>query len=112
MIETRISPVRPQVAEPVFNQFRQRSVVLAFGIKQMKDGQFEYQTATVPPGMFTRSGIVDLLVTERYPDDVMWATVNNYLDNPADQEAQEEFQAMQAWRREAKAIADEALAAL
>lgn len=55
------------------------------------------------------SGIVDALVQFKYPIDKMQAVINNYLLDPNDEYAISEFNAMQAWRKEAKEIAKEAL---
>lgn len=63
----------------------------------------------IRPGHFNYGGIVDALITFRYPSDKMSAIQNNYLADPEDAEHAQEFTSMQAWRKTAKAIAREAL---
>ena len=51
----------------------------------------------------------DALIQYKYPIDKMQAVINNYLLDPNDDYAIDEGSAMQAWRKEAKEIAKEAL---
>lgn len=53
--------------------------------------------------------IVDALISHKYPIDKMQAVVNNYLLEPENPEYITAFNEMQAWRKEAKEIAKEAL---
>ena len=66
---------------------------------------YEYNSVTLPPGKFDYDTIVSALVNEIYPSDRMQAVQNNYLASPEDKEIKAEFDEMQKWRAEAKAIA-------
>ena len=57
----------------------------------------------------TRSRLIDAIVTAAYPSDVMQAIINNHLLDDGDAEHEAEWDAMQAWRAEAKAKAKEIL---
>lgn len=71
--------------------------------------EYKYNQVGIPAGKFDYAGVVDALVQHKYPIDKMQAVINNYLLDPNDVFAVEEFNAMQAWRKEAKEIAKEAL---
>ena len=75
----------------------------------LKDGLFEYYTVRILYSDFNYSGIVDSLIQYKYPIDKMQAVINNYLLDPEDAYAIDEFNKMQAWRKEAKEIAKQAL---
>lgn len=70
---------------------------------------YSYEQVKIPNGRFDYGGIVDTLVAYKYPNDKMQAVINNYLLDPYDSYAIDEFNKMQAWRKEAKEIAKEAL---
>lgn len=70
---------------------------------------YKWEQVNVPTDKWNYSGIVDALVQYKYPIDKMQATINNYLLDPNDAYAIEEFNKMQAWRKEAKEIAKQAL---
>ena len=53
-----------------------------------------------------RAAIITAIVRSRYNADEMEAILNNYLLDQADADAHAEFEAMQEWRRLAKAAAD------
>ena len=75
-----------------------------------QDGWYIYDQIKIEYDKWNYSGIVDALITFKYPIDKMQAVINNYLLDPNDEYAISEFNAMQAWRKEAKEIAKEALA--
>ena len=79
-----------------------------FDIKEVEEG-FEWESVEMPQTKWDYSGIVDALIQHKYPIDKMQATINNYLLDPYDAYAIEEFNKMQAWRKEAKEIARQAL---
>ncbi len=108
MIESKFSAFRPEEIEVEFSSSRQMRHIINFHVTEVEGG-FTYDSILIPPGRFTYGGIVNELVTSRYPDDVMQATVNNYLADPDDTTAKAEFDQMQAWRKEAKTIAQRAL---
>lgn len=70
---------------------------------------YKWEQIHLNDGVWTYSGIVDALVQYKYPIDKMQAVINNYLLDPNDAYAIDEFNKMQAWRKEAKEIAKEAL---
>lgn len=70
---------------------------------------WRYKVAALPTGVWTYDAIVDALVTAEYPAAKMQAVVNNYLSSPDDADIKAEFDQMQAWRKEAKRIAREAI---
>ena len=73
------------------------------------DGWYSYDQIRIEYDKWNYSGVVDALVQYKYPIDKMQAVINNYLLDPNDEYAISEFNAMQAWRKEAKEIAKEAL---
>ena len=74
-----------------------------------QDGWCIYDQIKIEYDKWNYSGIVDALITFKYPIDKMQATINNYLLDPNDVYAIEEFNKMQSWRKEAKEIAKQAL---
>lgn len=68
-----------------------------------------YEPIKVEYDRWEYGGIIDALVTYKYPNDKMQSVINNYLLDPEDAYAIDEFNKMQAWRKEAKEIAKEAL---
>ena len=70
---------------------------------------YKWEQVNVPIEKWNYSGVVDALVSHKYPIDKMQAVINNYLLDPEDAYAIDEFNKMQAWRKEAKEIAKEAL---
>ena len=70
---------------------------------------YKWEQVNVPIEKWNYSGVVDALISHKYPIDKMQAVINNYLLDPNDEYAVSEFNAMQAWRKEAKEIAKEAL---
>ncbi len=75
-------------------------------ITELEDGTYEYDQVQIRPGRNNYAGIVDALISHKYPTDKMQAVMNNYMAAQTD-EAIEEFDRMQRWRAEAKAIARE-----
>lgn len=70
---------------------------------------YSYEQVKIPNGRFDYGGIVDSLVQYKFPNDKMQAVINNYLLEPENEEFVTAFNEMQAWRKEAKEIAKEAL---
>ena len=68
-----------------------------------------YRYVTLPPGIPTRSDVINAVITEEYPLDKMEAVINNYLLDPEDEEAKAEMDAMQDFRKAAKKFADEVI---
>lgn len=76
---------------------------------EFKDGWYIFDQIEIEFNKWNYSGVVDALVQYKYPIDKMQAVINNYLLDATDAYAIEEFNKMQAWRKEAKEIAKEAL---
>ncbi len=56
--------------------------------------------------------MVSTLIRAHYSQDQVEAITQNYLANPEDKDAKAKMDAMQAWRVEAKKVADEVIAAV
>lgn len=74
-----------------------------------EQGKFSYLQVEMYPSQMNRSAIISAVIRSRFDRDKMEAVMNNYLENPADEEALADFTEMQNWRKQAKAIAKEAL---
>ena len=94
--------------EHSFNRFRQKTATLTIETT-LQDGSVQENQVQIRPGLFTYGGIVDAIIAHRYPSDRMSAVQNNYLADPEDPEALQEFTEMQDWRKTSKAIAKAAL---
>ena len=101
------SNVRPELVDKYILYATQRYAINVDIVE--KDGVFVYEQVEISAGKWNYSGVVDALVQYKYPIDKMQAVINNYLLDPNDEYAISEFNAMQAWRKEAKEIAKEAL---
>ena len=73
------------------------------------ENMFHYDQVVIEYNKFNYEGVVDALIQYKYPIDKMQAVINNYLLDPNESYAIDEFNAMQAWRKEAKEIAKQAL---
>ena len=73
------------------------------------DGYNEPITIQLGILKFNYAGIVDALISYKYPIDKMQAIINNYLLDPNDESINQEFIEMQNWRSESKQIAKEIL---
>lgn len=64
----------------------------------------------------TRDNIISAIIGEAYPQDKMQAIINNHLVNLAstdvNEEHEQEYEAMQAWRTKAKEVADKVIDSL
>lgn len=101
------SNVKPNLIETyVLNGTRHYDI--SFDISLIQE-EYEYEQITMQANEWNYSGIVDALVQYKYPIDKMQAVINNYLLEPENEEYIRAFNEMQAWRKEAKEIAKEAL---
>lgn len=101
------SNIRPDILESyVLGGIRHYDINI--DVVSTQDG-YSWEQVSVPSTKWDYSGVVDALITHKYPIDKMQAVINNYLLDPNDEYAISEFNAMQAWRKEAKEIAKEAL---
>ena len=102
-----ISDAKPSIVE-TYVEFATRRYMVNINIVPIGN-DWEYDRVEIHAGKWNYSGIVDALVQYKYPIDKMQAVINNYLLDPNDAYAIDEFNKMQAWRKEAKEIAKEAL---
>ena len=100
------STTRPERVSYSLNRFRQRVPTVAIDIAAVPEG-FIYDTVPIAPERFNYEGVVDAIVSHKFPNDRMQAVINNYLLDTTDDQAVREFREMQFWRTEAKAIARE-----
>ena len=101
------SDTKPNIVE-TYIEFATKRYAVNIDVAHTIDG-WEYDRVIIPAGKWNYSGVVDALVQYKYPIDKMQAVINNYLLDPEDAYAIDEFNKMQAWRKEAKEIAKEAL---
>lgn len=100
------------------NKYRQRIVSIAATVVQViKQGEKKVEkeieiTVEFEPGTPTYGDIVNAIVSRIYPNPDMQAIQNNYLLDPKDPVALDEFNAMQEVRAQAKTIAKNALQSL
>ena len=89
------------------------TTLINFDIREenSEQGKFSYLQVEMYPSQMNRSAIISAVIRSRFDQDQMEAVMNNYLENPADAEAIADFTEMQNWRKQAKAIAKEALEA-
>ena len=91
--------------------------------------KYGYYQVEIPMGQWTRDGIINAIIRDKYPIDVMEAITNNmaavnaafmqtlvtdgiiaatkYLKDSVDQERSNQFKEMQDWRQMAKQVASE-----
>ena len=82
------------------------NVLICFNEREMTiDDTVKYEYDSVRTKFpYTYSSIVSAIITDKYPNDVMQAIINNHLLGD-DEEHEAEYQEMQAWRRTAKEVA-------
>ena len=101
------SDKKPSLVE-TFILYATRRYNININVKALGEN-YEFEQIEVPVGRFDYAGIVDALVIYKYPNDKMQAVINNYLLEPENEEYITAFNEMQAWRKEAKEIAKQAL---
>ena len=103
----------PQISYKI--KLGQRQYTIAFDVQEFKDGgetAYQWSEATFELGRPSCSQLVSAIIESRYPNDRMQAIINNHLLDDGDAEHEAEWNAMQAWRAEAKAMAKDILAKL
>lgn len=73
------------------------------------EGGYHWEQVNLTKERWDYGGIIDALVTYKYPNDKMQSVINNYLLDPNDESVIQEFNEMQEWRKQAKEIAKQAL---
>lgn len=76
---------------------------------QNENGEWIWSQIVLPPGALIYDEIVSGLIRLKYEDDVMTSIVNNYLNDPDSEDNKSKFFIMQAWRKEAKSLANQAI---
>ncbi len=71
--------------------------------------EYGWTCICLAPGQLTYDALVAALVRTRYSDDAMTAIINNHLLDGNDADIAAEWEQMQQWRREAKALAKQIL---
>lgn len=101
------SETRPELVEVYIIQATRRYFV-NIDLEEI-DKTYRWKQVEISAGKWNYAGVVDALVQHKYPIDKMQAVINNYLLEPENKEYITAFNEMQAWRKEAKEIAKEAL---
>lgn len=71
--------------------------------------EYGWTRICLAPGPLTYDALVAALIRTRYSDDRMASVINNRMAEPDDADIAAEWEQMQAWRREAKALAKQIL---
>lgn len=88
------------------------TTLINFDVREEKDseqGKYSYLQVEMYPSQMRRSAIISAVIRAKYDQDEMEAIINNYLEDPTDEEALADIHEMQTWRCLAKQIATEAL---
>lgn len=82
------------------------SVLICFNEREITiDDVVKYEYDAVRTSFpYTYSSIVSAIITDKYPNDVMQAIVNNHLEGDSE-EHEQEYLEMQQWRHTAKDVA-------
>lgn len=85
----------------------QRQLTMNYNIVETKDEEnttwYEYDTITLPLGVYGYGSIVSAIITSKYSNDEMQAIINNYLIDKKNHKT--EFDEMQNYRTFAKETA-------
>lgn len=88
------------------------TTLINFDIREEQDserGKYSYLQVEMYPSQMHRSAIISAVIRAKYDQDEMEAIINNYLENPTDEDVLADIHEMQTWRCRAKHIATEAL---
>jgi hypothetical protein len=80
-------------------------VRVPYDIIEVSPGVFTWREISVKFTEFNYGGLVNALISIKYSSDMMTAVINNYLLDPENIETKTEFNIMQDYRKECKAIA-------
>lgn len=72
--------------------------------------EYGWTCICLSPGPLTYDALVAALIRTLYSDDRMASVINNRMAEPDDADIAAEWEEMQAWRREAKALAKQIIA--
>ena len=88
------------------------TTLINFDVREEIDserGKYSYLQVEMYPSQMRRSAIISAVIRAKYDQDKMEAIINNYLEDPTDEDALAGIHEMQSWRNMAKLIAKEAL---
>ena len=93
------------IKQPLIQRER-NNVLLCFNEQEVTvEGMTKYEYDSVRTAFpYTYSSLVSAIIVDKYPSDVMQAIINNHLLGD-DEEHEQEYNEMQAWRRTAKEVA-------
>lgn len=110
MIDNKIIGSKPKIEYYKTNGVDM--VRIPYEMVELRPGKFAWKELIVKFNNFNYGGIVNALIGIKYSSDAMTAIINNYLLDPNDVDAKSEFNTMQEYRKEAKAIAHSIIDAL
>lgn len=100
---------KPNIIERLINGYQYYYVVRFNIVYDYDKGNWVYNESVINGSEPTYGGIVDALISFKYPADKMQAVINNYLLDPKDPVIIQEFEEMQAWRKYSKEYAKEVM---
>lgn len=103
MIENKMIGSKPEIQ--YYKAMGIDMVRVPYDIIEVSPGVYTWREISVRFTNFNYGGLVNTLIGIKYSPDAMTAIINNYLLDPEDIEAKSEFNVMQEYRKEAKAIA-------
>lgn len=103
MIDNKMIGSKPEIQ--YYKAMGINMVRVPYDIIEVSPGVFTWREISVRFTEFNYGGLVNALISIKYPSDMMTAVINNYLLDPENVEAKTEFNVMQDYRKECKAIA-------
>lgn len=88
------------------------TTLINFDVREEQDseqGKYSYLQVEMYPSQMRRSAIISAVIRAKYAQDEMEAIINNYLEDPTDEDTLADIHEMQSWRKQAKLVAKEAL---
>ena len=107
MINNEMMGSKPEIQ--YYNSMGIDMVRVPYNIVEVSPSIFAWREISIRFTNFNYGGLVDALINIKYSPDAMTAIINNYLLDQDNVDAKSEFNEMQAYRKEAKAIAREIL---
>ena len=103
MIDNKMIGAKPEIQ--YYKAMGIDMVRVPYDIAEVSPGVFTWREISVRFTNFNYGGLVNALIDLKYSPDAMTAIINNYLLDADDIDAKSEFNVMQEYRKEAKAIA-------
>ena len=108
LLEGTSSNVQPSIV--IYQMGANKYVKVPLYVQHNSNDTYSYYEYTVLVNKYNYEDLVDIFIKMIYSDKEMFAVINNYLLNPADEDSYNEFTEMQSIRKEAKDLAKEILA--